>query len=101
MLIEGLIRLVEGRAIEISGFTDEIRRRVLAGIGIHIVGGIVLIFGILIIVGAVLLYQPSMRTSGAILVLVFSILGIIAGGIFALMGLILGVIGAVLALLNR
>jgi hypothetical protein len=53
ILIQGIVRLLQSRALEISGIEDEIRRRVLAGIALHFVGAIAVVFGILIIVGAV------------------------------------------------
>ena len=98
ILIQGIVRSLQGRALEISGVEDEIRRRILAGIGLHIVGVIAIVFGIMIIVGAVLLYQPGKETTGAIIVLVSSLLSILTFGVIGVVGLTLGVIGAVLAL---
>jgi membrane-bound ClpP family serine protease len=101
ILIQGIVRLLQSRALEISGIEDEIRRRILAGIAFHIVGAIALVFGILIIVGAVLLYQPGKETAGAIIVIVFSFLSILTFGALGLVGLILGIIGAALALAKK
>jgi hypothetical protein len=101
ILIQGIVRSLQGRALEISGIEDEIRRRILLGIDFHIVGVIAVVFGILIIVGAVLLYQPGKETTGAIIVLLFSLLSILTFGVIGLVGLILGVIGAALALKKK
>jgi hypothetical protein len=101
ILIQGIVRLLQSRALEISGIEDEIRRRILAGIALHIVGAIAVVFGILIIVGAVLLYQPGKATAGGIIVLVFSLLSILTFGVVGLVGMILGIIGAALALTKK
>ena len=101
ILVQGIVRSLQGRALEISGVEDEIRRRILLGIDFHIVGAIAVVFGILIIVGAVLLYQPGKETAGALMVLVFSLLSILTFGVIGLVGLILGIIGAVLALKKK
>ena len=101
ILAQGIVRALQGRVLEISGVEDEIRRRILAGIALDVVGAIAVVFGVLIIVGAVLLYQSGKETSGAIIVLVFSLLSILTFGVIGLVGLILGVIGAVLALKRK
>jgi len=101
IVIQGIVHSLQGRALEISGIEDQIRRHVLAGIGLHIVGAIAIVFGVLIIVGAVLLYQSGKGTAGAIMVLLFSLLSILTFGVIGLVGLILGVIGAVLALRKK
>ena len=101
ILVQSIVRALQGRALEISGVEDEIRRRILLGIDFHIVGAIAVVFGILIIVGAVLLYPSGKETTGAIMVLVFSLLSILTFGVIGLVGLILGIIGAVLALKKK
>ena len=101
VIIHGILRLVQSRALEISGFEDEIRRRILAGIALHFVGAIAAVFGVLIIVGAVFIYKPGKENTGGIIVLVFSILSILTFGVISLVGLILGIIGAALALANK
>jgi hypothetical protein len=101
ILVQGIVRALQGRALEISGVEDEIRRRILLGMDFHIVGAIAVVFGVLIIVGAVLLYQSGKETTGAIIVLVFSLLSILTFGVIGLVGLILAVIGAVLALKKK
>jgi hypothetical protein len=101
ILIQGIVRLLQSRMLEISGIEDEIRRRILAGIALHIVGAIAVVFGVLIIVGAVLLYQLGKTVTGGLIVLVFSLLSILTFGVVELVGLILGIIGAALALAKK
>ena len=101
IMIQGIVRSLQGRALDISGIEDGIRRRILLGIDFRIVGAIAVVFGILIIVGAVLLYQPRKEVAGGIIVLVFSLLSILTFGVIGLVGIILGVIGAVLALKKK
>ena len=57
VLIQGIVRLLQSRALEVSGIADGIRRRVLAGIALHIIGAAALVFGVLILVGAILFYS--------------------------------------------
>jgi len=59
-----------------------------------------LIFAILVIIGAILIYMPGREVLGGILVLIFSILSIIIGGGF-LIGLILGIVGGVLGIVKK
>jgi hypothetical protein len=68
---------------------------------LHFVGVIAAVFGVLIIVGAVLIYKPGKENTGGIIVLVFSILSILTFGVISLVGLVLGIIGAALALANK
>ena len=101
VLIQGIVRLLQSRALEVSGVADEIRRRIFVGIALHIIGAVALIFAVLILVGAILMYQTSMRMTGALLVLVFSILSILIGGLFGWLGFIVGTIGSVIALAKK
>jgi hypothetical protein len=101
ILIQGVVRTLQGRALDISGIEDEIRRRILEGIAFQVVGAIAVVFGVLIIVGAVLLYQLGQEVAGGLIVLVFSLLSILTFGVIGLVGLILGVIGAALALKKK
>lgn len=59
-----------------------------------------LIFAIIVIVGAILIYMLGKEVVGGILVLIFSILSIVIGGGFFL-GLILGIIGGALGIAKR
>ena len=64
------------------------------------IGAIGLVFGIIVIVGAFLIYMPGKEIIGGIVVLIFSIVSIVAlGGFF--IGLILGIIGGILGLLKK
>jgi hypothetical protein len=98
ILIQGIVRILKGSALDISGIDNQIRVRVLVGIAFTMVGVIAVVFGILIIVGAVLLYQPGKELTGGIIVLVFSLLSILTFGLIGLVGLILGIMGAAWAL---
>ncbi|MEO3993529.1 MAG: DUF4064 domain-containing protein [Desulfurococcaceae archaeon TW002] len=73
----------------------------LIGAWITIIGFVGLIFGILILVGAVMIYsgEPGKVKTGSILVLIFSILSLftVGGGFF--IGFILGLIGGILGLI--
>ena len=64
------------------------------------IASIGVIFAILVIIGAILIYIPGYRTIGSILVIIFSILNIITGGGFFI-GLILGIIGGILGLAKK
>jgi hypothetical protein len=101
VIIQGLVRLVQSRALEISGITDKISGRVLAGLGLLHLGAVALLFGALILVGAIILYKTTMTLAGALVVLVFSILSIVSGGLFSFLGLGIGIIGAILGLLKK
>ncbi len=72
----------------------------LLGSLIMVIGVIGLIFGIIVLVGASMIYsgEPSKVRIGSILVLIFSILSlfIVGGGFF--IGFILGLIGGILGL---
>ena len=60
-----------------------------------------LVFAILVIVGAILIYMPGKEVIGGIIVLIFSILGLFftAGGL--IIGLILGIIGGILGIIKK
>ena len=58
------------------------------------------VFGIMVLLGAFLMYRPGKEMAGGILVLVFSAVSVIAGGGF-LAGFVLGVIGGVLGLVKK
>lgn len=68
-----------------------------AGVALSTWGAVGLIFAVLVMIGAVLIYMPGNEVVGSILVLVFSILSIIIGGGFVI-GLILGIVGGALGL---
>jgi len=64
------------------------------------IGAIGLVFGIIVIVGAFLIYMPGKEIIGGIIVLIFSIISIVAMGGF-IIGMILGIIGGILGLLKK
>ena len=98
ILARGLVRIVRGDVITFVG-SDEIRRRFLVGLAFNILGEIAVVFAIIIIVGAYLLYT-GMTTAGGVIVIIFSVLSIFVGSGW-LIGLILGVIGGILGLLKK
>jgi hypothetical protein len=65
----------------------------------NIIGGIAVVFAVLIIIGAYMIYN-GMEMAGGVTVLIFAVLSIFAGSGW-LIGLILGVIGGILALLKK
>jgi len=67
---------------------------------IALYGAVGLIFAIIVIVGAILIYMPGKEKVGGILVLIFSILSIIIGGGF-IIGLILGIVGGALGIAKK
>lgn len=98
ILLRGLVRVIRGDVISFFG-SDELRHRFLAAIALNVLGAIAIILGIIVIIGAVLIWN-RMEAVGGALVIVFSLLSIFVGSGW-LIGLILGVIGGVLALLRK
>ena len=98
ILLRGVIRIAVGDIITFYG-SDLVRHRYLAGIALNILGGVAVLFAVLILVGAYLIYN-GMETTGGIIVLIFALLSIFVGSGW-LIGLILGVIGGVLALMKK
>jgi hypothetical protein len=98
ILLRGLVRIIRGDVISFFG-SDELRHRFLAAIALNVLGAIAIILGIIVIIGAVLIWN-RMEAVGGALVIVFSLLSIFVGSGW-LIGLILGVIGGVLALLRK
>ncbi len=98
ILLRGVVRIVAGDIITFVG-SDEVRHRFLAGLALNILGGVAVIFGILIIIGAYLIYS-RMETVGGVIVIIFSVLSIFVGSGW-LIGLILGLLGAVLAFFKK
>ena len=98
ILLRGIVRIVVGDVITFAG-SDVIRHRFLAGIALNILGGIAVLFAILILVGAYFIYN-RMEITGGVIVLVFAVLSIFVGSGW-LIGLVLGVIGGILALIKK
>ena len=99
ILLRGAIRIALGTDILNFAGSDEIRRRILIGIALNVVGAVAVIFAVLILVGAFMLYK-GMYTVGGVLVIIFSVLSIFAGSGW-LIGLILGLVGGILGLLKK
>jgi hypothetical protein len=96
-LLAGIFILINGILIMIaSAFIFVIP---IAGVFVALFGIGELIFGLIVMFGAIMMNSddPSKVRTGGIIVLIFSIISIIAGGGF-LIGLILGLIGGILAL---
>ena len=85
VLLEGLIRIIRGEALGVFG-TDRLWHKLL-GLAIRVDG-------------VILIYNSKTQMTGGIIVLIFALLSIIAGGGW-LIGLILGVIGGILPLLKK
>jgi hypothetical protein len=90
--------MVRGDVITFLG-SDEIRRRFLIEITLNVLRSIAIVFRIIIIIGAILIYN-QMEVAGGMIVMIFSLLSIIVGSGW-LIGLILDVIGGILALLKK
>jgi hypothetical protein len=67
----------------------------------HVVGSMAVVFGIMILVGSVLLYQPGKQIGGGIIVLVFSIEHLDFRSNRCRGYMILGIIGGALALAKK
>jgi hypothetical protein len=96
-LLAGIFILINGILIMIaSAFIFVIP---IAGVFVALFGIGELIFGLIVMFGAIMINSddPSKVRTGGIIVLIFSIISIIAGGGFVI-GLILGLIGGILAL---
>jgi hypothetical protein len=98
ILAQGLIRIVRGEITFLG--SDEIRRRILAGLALGTIGIIAIVFAVLIMIGAYLIFNSETEVAGGVIVLLFSTLSIIAGGGW-LIGLILGIVGGILGLLKK
>jgi hypothetical protein len=98
ILLRGLIRMIAGDVITFAG-SDEVRHRFLAGIALNIVGGVAVVFAVLIIAGAYLIYT-GMEGAGGTLVIIFSLLSILVGSGW-LIGLIIALIGGILGVLKN
>jgi hypothetical protein len=98
ILLRGLVRIVVGDVITFAG-SDLVRHRFIAGIALNIIGGIAVVFAVLIIVGAYLMYTGA-TASGGTIVIIFSVLTIFVGSGW-LIGLILGLIGGILGLMKK
>jgi hypothetical protein len=99
ILVQGIVRIFRGEAIAFLS-SEELRLRVFSGLRLEVVGVIAIVFAIIILFGAYLIYSPGKQVAGGIIVIVFSALSIITGGGW-LIGLILGLIGGIQGLLKK
>jgi hypothetical protein len=99
ILVQGIIRILRGEVMAFLG-SEDLRQRVFSGIRLEVVGVIAIIFAIIIIFGAYLIYSPGKEVAGGAIVLIFSALSIITGGGW-LIGLIIGIVGGILGLLKK
>ncbi|MEM2102496.1 MAG: hypothetical protein QXM22_03170 [Candidatus Bathyarchaeia archaeon] len=103
-LIGGIFILINGIAwFALSSIFDQLGLGSMlnfVGLTLDILGGVMVVFAILVFIGAWLIYTPGKEMIGGILALIFSIISFIGGGGFAL-GAILGLIGGILGLLKK
>jgi len=92
-LIAGIFILLNGLLISAIG-ASVAAILPIAGVALVAIG---IVFGILVLLGALMMRDPNKVKSGATIVLVFSILSIFIGGGFFI-GFILGIIGGALGL---
>jgi hypothetical protein len=59
----GIVRIIVDDVITFAG-SDEVRGRFLAGIAFNVIGGVAIVFAILIIVGAYLIYIGMTAAGG-------------------------------------
>ena len=97
--VQVIVRIFRGEATAFLG-SEELRLRVFSGLRLEVVGVIAIVFAIVILFGAYLIYSPGKQVAGGIIVIVFSALSILTGGGW-LIGLILGLIGGILGLLKK
>ena len=99
ILLRGIVRIVVGHDILNFAGSDVIKHRLFAGIAFTILGGVAVIFAIIIIVGAYLMYT-GMTAVGGTIVIIFAVLSIFVGSGW-LIGLVLALIGGILGLLKK
>jgi len=97
LMLFALRSVIGGLVPSVPGVVDV---GALAEAMITLWGAVGLIFAIIVMVGALLIYMPGKETIGGVLVLVFSILSIVTGGGFFL-GLILGIVGGALGIAKK
>lgn len=103
-LIAGIIILINALGfLALASFFSEFFNAIglsFIGTALTAYGAVGLLFAILVLVGAIVIFLPGREVIGGILVLIFSILSIIIGGGF-IIGLILGIIGGALGLAKK
>jgi uncharacterized protein DUF6114/zinc ribbon protein len=97
ILLDGILLAVVGSAISFGGIAGAST----AGGIVTALGAIGLVFGLIIIIGGIMMYQkPQSHTMWGVIILVLSLISIVTGGGF-IIGLILGLIGGILALVFK
>jgi hypothetical protein len=103
-LIAGIIILINALVVlSLASFMSSLFDAIglsFLGTAFTVYGAVGLLFAILVLVGAIVIFMPGKEVIGGILVLIFSILSIIIGGGF-IIGLILGIIGGALGLAKK
>lgn len=105
-LIGGILVLIQGLLIIVSSaFIWHMMESMMRNVRFlprffTLIGVIAMAFGLIIIIGSILIYKPNNETIGGIIVLVFSIISFFIGGGF-IIGSILGIIGGILGLLKK
>lgn len=96
VILDGLVLIWASAILSDLGIGD------IAGVGLTLntLGAVGIVFAIIILIGAFLIYMPGKEMIGGILVLIFSIISIVTGGGF-LLGMILGIIGGALGLAKK
>lgn len=96
-LIAGIFILLNGIVIAAIGAVLAV---FMPGAGI-VLAAVGLIFGIIVIIGAALMWMnPSMHVGAGVIVLLFSLFSIVIGGGF-IIGLILGIVGGILGIIYK
>ncbi len=99
-IIAGVLIVINGLVYFVLGSTFiSVPGGLTAGGVIYALGGVCLLFGILVILGGWLMYTGK-TTPGGVLTLVFGILSIFLGGGF-LIGFILAIVGGALGLAGK
>jgi hypothetical protein len=105
-LIAGILVLIDGIVVYTNSdlfkevFTSLGFNEKPLGLGFDVLGGIAIVFAIVIFIGAYLVYTPRKEMIGGIVMLVFSIISIITGGGF-IIGMALGIIGGALGIAKK
>jgi len=99
-LVAGILVLLDGFVLlAVSSYVNSLTGYDL-GFAVGALGGLAIVFALIILFGAWLIYTPGKETLGGVLVLIFSIVSIFTGGGF-FVGLILGIIGGALGLAKK
>lgn len=100
-LVGGILILIQGVIMVALGAAASGVLSAIPGFGavLGALSAVVIIFGIIVLVGSWMIRKGS-RTTGGILALIFSIIGLFLGGGF-IIGSILGLVGGILAVAQK